>query len=63
MGKTIKVNCDRCGADVYGKDYYTLRIRSVRSGKQNMFPAFYVCPKCLREMRLEMLIIPIQEGK
>lgn len=59
MGKTVTVTCDRCSIELFVKDYYTLRIRSMKQGKQGMFPAFYLCPKCMRELRLETLVIPM----
>ena len=56
MGKEIKIVCDACGADVYGKRYFTLNIRKVISGKQTRHPAIWLCPKCFKETKLALLL-------
>ncbi len=56
MGKEMRVTCDSCAVDVYGKKYYTLCIRNVNKGKQGMNPTIYLCPKCFRETKLQMLL-------
>lgn len=57
MGKQTIVTCDSCGVDVFNKKYFTLNIRKVIHGKQTINPAIYLCPKCLRETKLAMLLI------
>ncbi len=61
MGKEIKVTCDGCGTDVFGKRYFTLNIRKVQHGKQQLHPAVYLCPKCFRETKLALLLCDIGE--
>lgn len=62
MGKEIKIICDGCGIDVWGKRYFTLNIRKVASGKQQMHPAIYLCPKCFRETKLAMLLCDLSDN-
>lgn len=56
MGKELKVTCDSCGKDMYGRIYYTLNIRKVTYGKQKMNPAIYLCPNCFRATKLALLL-------
>ena len=62
MGKEIKVVCDCCGVDIYGKKYFTLAIRKVIHGKQSMNPCIYLCPNCFRETKLSLLLVSMKEG-
>lgn len=57
MGKQTIVVCDSCGVDVYNKKYFTLNIRKIIHGKQTINPTIYLCPKCLKETKLAMLLI------
>lgn len=63
MGKEIKVTCDSCGVDIYGKRYFTLNIRKVIHGKQSMNPSIYLCPSCFRETKLALLLCDIGEDE
>jgi hypothetical protein len=56
MGREIKVTCDGCGTDVFGKKYFTLNVRKVVHGKQTINPAIYLCPRCFRETKLALLL-------
>ena len=47
MGKEVRVFCDKCGKDVYGKEYYTLQITRVINGKQQKMPTIWLCRDCM----------------
>lgn len=61
MGKEIRVTCDACGTDIYGKKYFTLNIRKVIHGKQTLNPAIYLCPNCFRETKLALLLCDLPD--
>lgn len=63
MGREIKVTCDSCGEDIYGKKYFTLNIRKVIYGKQTRNPAIYLCPKCFRETKLALILMDTEDEK
>ena len=60
MGKQTIVTCDSCGVDVWGKRYFTLSIQTINNGKQKRNPSIYLCPKCMRETKLAMLLMDIE---
>ncbi len=59
MGKKTVVTCDCCGADVFGKLYFTIN-REVIYPKQTM-TALYYCSKCFRETKLVSLLLDLEE--
>ena len=47
MGREVRILCDKCGADVYGKEYYTLPISRVNHGKISKLPTIWLCKDCM----------------
>ena len=52
MGREVRILCDRCGKDVYGKEYYTLPITKVKNGKQTRFPTIWLCRECFAKSNI-----------
>lgn len=46
MAKEIRVLCDHCGKDVYGKEYYTFSPSRVRAGDKLKLPTLWLCREC-----------------
>ena len=46
MAREVKIVCDKCGKDVYGKEYYTMPISRYKNGKQIRFPTVWLCREC-----------------
>ena len=60
MGRYVRVTCDICSKDVYGKEYYTLPITRVRNGKQTKMPTIWVCRECMLKTHI-LFASPLQE--
>ena len=59
MGKEVRVFCDKCGKDVYGKEYYTLPITRVKNGKQTKMPTIWLCRECM--IRANIIMAELRE--
>lgn len=57
MGKQTVITCDSCGAEVWGKKYFTMDIRKIMQGKQTLKPELYLCPICFGEMKRALLLV------
>lgn len=62
MGKEIKIVCDACGADVYGKKYVTLVPTCVNHGKQTRFATIWLCKKCFDQTKLSVILFGVESG-
>lgn len=55
MGRQMKIYCDNCSKDIYGKDYYTLVINRVINGKQHRIPTLWLCRECFLKAKLNLI--------
>lgn len=46
MAKEIRVICDKCSKDVYGKEYYTFSTSRIMQGKKMKLPTIWLCRDC-----------------
>ena len=61
MAKEIRVLCDKCGKDVYGKEYYTFSTSRVLQGKRIKLPTIWLCRECT--IKAGILIYGEKEGE
>ena len=62
MGKYTRITCDVCGKDIYGTDYFTVRIRKVTQGKQIAVPTIWVCREDMLKTHL-LFVDPHKENE
>lgn len=61
MGKEMRITCDSCGKDVYGKTYVTLKPRRVDHGKQRLHNTIWLFPECFKKTKLQTLLFGLGE--
>ena len=52
MGREVRILCDRCGKDIYGKEYYTLPITRFKNGRPTKFPTVWFCRECFAKLNI-----------
>lgn len=56
MGKETRITCDSCGKDVFGGEYFTIKPRRVKGGKQHLFCTIWLCKDCFNRTKLQALL-------